>query len=146
MNVRNALFVGIGALVVSAASAEPAADAQCPVLPPSTGLSWSYTEGPDFGVCYARQRGKPAAGLIGVYLGFAPSFSPNGATFVQDGRMDGNSVHWYRKAAEGSGFKVGLETLHQLKSGTSHVWILANDKPRMDELRDVAERLSFKKN
>ena len=146
MNVRDTLVLGIGALVVSAASSQPAADARCPALPPSSGLSWSYSEGPDFGVCYARNPGNPAAGLIGVYLGFAPSFRPSGASIAQDGRMDGNTVHWYNKATAGSGFKVGLETLYELKSGTSHVWILANDRPRMDELRAVAEGLIFKKN
>jgi hypothetical protein len=68
---------------------------RCPTLPPDSGLEWSYRDGPDFYVCYARHSaGKAHA--FGIYLGFAPSFDPTTGTKAATGMIAGKEVIWYR--------------------------------------------------
>lgn len=144
MHTRCTLVAVLLALVALLARAEPSAESLCPVLPPKSGLTWSHSPGPDFGVCYAEKKSKPSAGLIGVYLGFHPNFAPNAATIEREGRMEGAVVHWHRKVPKNVEFTVGLETLHEVGHTTSHIWVVATDVQSLDTLRVVAEGLSFK--
>jgi hypothetical protein len=110
-------------------------------LPPESGLSWTFKRGPDFDVCYAEQKEGPWAGVIGVYLGFAPSFVPNEETFAREGRMDGVSIRWHRKTS--TAFKFGLEALRERGNEKDHIWVMANDEPKLDALRRIAENFTF---
>lgn len=83
--------------------------------------------------------------MIGVYLGFNPSFTPSAATFESQSRMEGVEIRWHRMVPDYAEFKVGLETLHQVGRLTSHIWVLADDAQTLAELRQVAEGLSFSK-
>lgn len=144
MNHRHMLLAGLWALSALTAHATPPADPRCPRLPPSSDLAWTYSKGPDFDVCYAQEPGRRASGIVGVYMGHAPNFAPSPEAFVQQGRMEGSPVRWQRMAPEGGAFKLGLETLHEFGHDVSHVWVMANDARRLDELRAVAEGMSFK--
>ena len=144
MNTSNAIAAVVLAVASLTAGAATDADSLCPKLPPNSGLTWSYSQGPDFGVCYAEKKGVPSTGLIGVYLGFHPSFTPTAATFAGQGRIEGAVVRWHHKVPEGDEFKVGLEALHELGRETSHIWLLASDAPKLEALRVLAEGLSFR--
>ncbi|WP_154667422.1 hypothetical protein [Niveispirillum irakense] len=161
-------LLGVAALIAMAwgttAYAAVEADAICPVLPSESGLSWSLKRGPDFYVCYAEDKGTISPGLIGVYLGLAPSFVANNEAFVGEGLMDGMPVRWQRKPVDG--YKFGLESLRgQMileapleQSDNSaiepppppppqdigHIWVLSNDELTLESLRAVAEKLRFK--
>jgi len=144
MNMR-AGTIAIGLVVAAlSARAESNGDSPCPSLPATSGLTWTYSRGPDFGVCYAEKKGLPSAGLIGVYLGFHPSFTPTAATFVREGQLEGSVIRWHSKVPTDAEFQLGIETLHDLGRLTSHVWVMANDVQSLDALRIVAEGMSFK--
>src|SRR5690606_24691961 len=49
---RMKLLVALVLLLQASASYSQPAE-HCPVLPPDSGMTWSYQQGPDFGVCYA---------------------------------------------------------------------------------------------
>jgi hypothetical protein len=141
MNFLNIAVAGIVTFIAAAASAAPNAESQCPKLPAKSALKWTYSQGPDFDVCYA----KHTAGLIGVYLGFHPNFHPTAETFVRESQMDGSVIRWHRKTPKTLEFKVGLETLYELGPDQGHIWVLASDAENLDVLRLVAEGLSFKR-
>ena len=144
MDHRRMLLAGLGALSALTAHAKPPAEPPCPTLPSSSGLKWTYSKGPDFDVCHAQIPGKPASGVVGVYMGHAPNFAPSTEGFVQQGRMEGSPVRWQRMTPGGGTFKLGLETLHEFGHDIGHVWVMANDAHRLDELRAFAEGMSFK--
>src|SRR3546814_14285420 len=54
-------------LQASASYSQPAE--HCPVLPADSGMTWSYKQGPDFGVCYAVDS-SPGKDAFGIYLGY----------------------------------------------------------------------------
>ena len=135
------LFILMLACSSMAPAAENSADQRCPKLPATSGFVWQYSRGPDFDVCHAEN--KDAAQLIGVYLGFAPSFHADPKLLLRDGRIGTDVVHWYRKQSKDGGFNVGAETLLQSGKLTSHVWLLARDEASLDKLLKVAESLSF---
>src|SRR3546814_1588340 len=73
-------------LQASASYSQPAE--HCPVLPADSGMTWSYKQGPDFGVCYAvdSSTGKDA---FGIYLGYAPKFDPSHGNAIGAGNVGG---------------------------------------------------------
>src|SRR3546814_11239245 len=83
-------------LQASASYSQPAE--HCPVLPADSGMTWSYKQGPDFGVCYAvdSSTGKDA---FGIYLGYAPKFDPSHGNAIGAGHLGGRKVQWYERSS-----------------------------------------------
>lgn len=115
----------------------------CPALPANSGLAWQLSKGPDFSVCYAVPVKQPAGGVIGVYLGFHPSFKPEEATALRPGIIGGEPITWYVKQPGSSTFAVGAEAIHQLKPHVAHIWVLAPSQPELVKLIQTAEQLRF---
>ena len=145
MRLPAVLVVSLLAVVSLGAAAESEADRWCPTLPADSEMVWTYSRGPDFGVCYTERKEGGAHGLIGVYLGFHPNFTPSEATFLRDGSIDREKVEWHRKRPESSEFIVGVETLHNLNSQLAHVWVLASDQQLLQKLVATSERITFRK-
>src|SRR3546814_1321592 len=63
-----------------------------------SGMTWSYKQGPDFGVCYAvdSSTGKDA---FGIYLGYAPKFDPSHGNAIGAGNVGGRKVKWYERSS-----------------------------------------------
>jgi len=141
MRKKCLIFSVLLACSIAAPAAENPADQRCPKLPETSGFVWQYSRGPDFDVCYAEN--KDAAQLIGVYLGFAPSFQADPKLLLRDGKIGADVVHWYKKQPKDGGFNAGAETLLQSGKLTSHVWLLAKDEASLDRLLKLAESLSF---
>jgi len=135
------IFTALLACGVAGAAAENPADQRCPKLPAASGFVWQYSRGPDFDVCYAEN--KDAAQLVGVYLGFAPSFHADPKLLLRDGKIGADAVHWYRKQPKDGGFGAGAETLLESGNSKRHVWLLARDATSLDSLLKTAESLSF---
>lgn len=141
MRRNRLLLTALFACSVAAHAAENTADQRCPKLPAASGFVWQYSRGPDFDVCHAEN--KDAAQLIGVYLGFAPSFHADPKLLLRDGKIGAEVVHWYKKQPKDGGFNAGAETLLQSGKLTSHIWLLAKDEASLDSLLKLAESLSF---
>src|SRR3546814_20325840 len=76
-------------LQASASYSQPAE--HCPVLPADSGMTWSYKQGPDFGVCYAvdSSTGKDE---FGIYLVYAPKFDSSHGKAIGAGNVGGRKV------------------------------------------------------
>ena len=130
-------------LQASAATSQP--PELCPTLPDGSGLSWSYQQGPDFGVCYAvdSATNKDA---FGIYLGFAPSFHPGSAKAIQSGNVGGHKVSWYQRAPSSDPSDYSRETLVKLdrQGSVAHVWVTANSEQQLAARLAVLKRMQFK--
>jgi hypothetical protein len=127
-----------------AAHADLAADS-CPVLPPNSGLTWSYQGGDDFGICYASVAGS-AATVIGVYFGNAPAFDPARATVVGPGNVGGRQVVWYRHDSAAAGDAFGLQTLVAVNARyVAHVWVTADSQAQLDQRLSILRLIAFKR-
>ncbi|MFZ2236925.1 MAG: hypothetical protein WAV67_11185 [Dokdonella sp.] len=115
-------------------------------MPPNSGLEWSYHEGPDFDVCYASFVGGGAR-AFGVYLGNFPSFSPEHATVVGNGKIAGRKVKWYRQETADDSSSLARQTLLTLdeKSGyVAHIWVTADTEQQLKDRLAILERITFK--
>ena len=145
---KQILFVLLLAVSLPA-SALTAAD-RCPMLPENSGFIWRYSQGPDFDVCYAEKQGVPATAklppqMIGVYIGYAPSFHPDPSQLKQDGRIGNSTVHWYRKPSEDASYRIGVETLYDIHPLTAHIWAQAQDERSLAQLLAVIAKMDFGK-
>jgi hypothetical protein len=129
-------------LQASAASAQPADN--CPSLPPNSGVSWHFQQGPDLGVCYAVDL-VTKKDVFGVYLGFAPDFRPDPAKLAAKGVIGGHSVDWYRRDPSKEPSKFSRETLVKLdpQGSVAHVWVTANSEQQLVGRLAVLSHLDF---
>ena len=126
-----------------AAHADLAADS-CPVLPPHSGLTWTYQGGDDFGVCYATAPGSTAT-VIGVYFGNAPAFDPARATAVGPGNVGGREIVWYRHDSAAGGDAFGLQTLVAVNARyVAHVWVTADSQAQLQQRLSILRLVGFK--
>jgi hypothetical protein len=139
------LAVLLPALGASAQPVEP-----CPTLPSDSGLEWSYYEGPDFDVCYARHSASRAQ-AFGIYLGNHPSFDPAKGTKVATGSVAGRDIVWYRgfgnsdeSQSPGLQTVVTLGSQHKPYASVAHVWVPADEEPRLRLYLEVLKRIDFK--
>jgi hypothetical protein len=140
-----ALPVLLPAVAASARSVE-----RCPTLPPDSGLEWSYREGPDFDVCYARHSaGK--ADAFGIYLGFHPSFDPTKGH--EGGEMvAGKEVVWHRGFGNCGQSQspvwqtvLALGPRHEPYAPVAHSWVDASEELRLRLYLTILECIVFKK-
>lgn len=68
------------------------AEIPCPKLLTVNDVTWDYTQGPDFDVCYAKQGSR---GLFGVYLGNHPNFPSKPLKPIAQSTIDGQKVNWF---------------------------------------------------
>ena len=130
-------------LQASPAPSQPAD--HCPTLPAGSGVSWTYQQGPDFGVCYAVDSATKKD-AFGVYLGFAPSFHPESAKAIQAGNVGGRKITWYQRAPSSDPSAYSRETLVELdrQGSVAHVWVTASSKQQLAQRLSVLRRLQFK--
>ena len=137
------LAIALAILIQAASGVAQAAD-NCPSLPPEAGMTWTYQQGPDFGVCYAVDAATHKD-AFGLYLGFAPSFHPDPAKPFTEGVVGGHPVKWYRHAQGSDSAKLSQEALVNLDRGAiAHVWVVAASEQEMAQRLSVLSRLQFK--
>jgi hypothetical protein len=136
----------IAALVIllqaSTGSSQP--EDQCPTLPTDSTMTWTYQQGPDFGVCYAVDSATKK-NAFGVYLGFAPSFHPESAKMIGRGNVGGHKVKWYGSNPSSDPSEFSRETLVRLdrQGSVAHVWITAESEQQLAQRLAVLSRLHF---
>lgn len=136
------LVVFAAAMAFSASAAARSIEV-CPELPGYSNLAWSYQEGPDFDVCYAREPGSEAT-AFGAYLGNHPSFHSDGAVRSGKGRVAGRRVAWYHLDATEGEQPWGRQTLLMLdrKNGyVAHIWVMADTEQQLQDRLSVLERM-----
>ena len=134
----------LAALLMNApALAERGAEV-CPLLPPGSGLTWTYADGADFGVCYASAPGSKAT-VFGIYLGNAPSFDPARATRVAAGHIAGKEVIWYRRDSYSGIAPLARQTVIAITNRyIAHIWVNADTEAQLQERLSILERIAFK--
>ena len=134
----------LAALLMNApALAERGAEV-CPLLPPDSGLTWTYADGPDFGVCYASAPGSNAT-VFGIYLGNAPSFDPARATRMAAGHVAGKEVIWYRRDSYSGIAPLARQTVIAINNRyIAHIWVNADTEAQLQERLSILERIAFK--
>jgi hypothetical protein len=131
-------------LMIAPALADRAAEI-CPLLPPGSGLTWTYAEGSDFAVCYAAAPGSKAT-VLGVYLGNEPNFDPTRATRVATGYVAGKEVIWYRKDSAAEEETLARQTVIALNGRyIAHVWVNAATEAQLRERLAILEHLAFRR-
>ncbi len=131
-------------LLGSAAVHADQAAVSCPVLPPDSGLTWTYHGGDDFGVCYAQGAGSPAT-IVGIYFGNAPTFDPARATAVLAGSVGGHEVTWYRHDSAEGGDAFGLQTLvYVSRRYVAHVWVVADSEAQLQQRLAILKLIRFR--
>lgn len=118
----------------------------CPTLPVDSGLEWTYSEGADFDVCRASATGSEEQ-LFGIYLGNQPSFQPERAERIGNGKVAGQGVIWYRQDLEGGNSAFSRQTLLTLdcKWGyVAHIWVSADTEQQLIDRLSFLERIAFK--
>ena len=118
----------------------------CPTLPENSGLTWTYQQGPDFGVCYAALQGSSSS-VFGIYLGNYPSFHPERATALDKGNVGGKQVIWYRQDQTDDNSPFARQTLLMLdgQSGfVAHIWVTADTDKQLKDRLAILERITFK--
>ncbi len=140
------LVVLVLLLQASASYSQPVE--HCPVLPADSEMTWSYQQGPDFGVCYAvdSSTGKDA---FGIYLGYAPKFDPSQGKAIGDGNVGGRKVKWYERSSfyiHSNPAEFSQETVIELDRNGSlaHVWVVATSPQQLTQRLAVLSRLQFR--
>lgn len=137
-------LLAVLAILLQAATSSPDPASQCPTLPPQSGLTWTYQEGPDFGVCYAIES-VTRKDALGVYLGFAPSFRPDPYKPHIAGVVGGYPVQWYRRDPNSGASEFSRETLVNLDQGAiAHVWFTASSESELAKRLAILTKLQFK--
>ena len=114
----------------------------CPTLPPNSNLEWQYHEGPDFDLCYAHELGSTDT-AVGIYLGYAPSFSPKKENEIGAGRIAGHEVTWYQMKDSPLG-REALVTLSSPSAEVAHIWVLASSQQELRARLSILEHIAFK--
>lgn len=134
-------------LLTSAASAQQ--DPRCPTLPEGTDLVWSYSEGPDFEVCYAMTADSSAT-AFGFYFGRWPSFDPDEGVPVGDGTLAGQAVVWYQRlTGEDDEVRPGelaqqtVLVLNPDNHFVAHVWVMGATPEELQARLGVLEAVSL---
>jgi len=142
--VKTNLAVAALILFISDAYAEPAD--HCPTLPSGATLHWEYSQGPDFGVCYALASGSKDT-AFGIYLGNFPSFNPEHATRVGSGIVGGRDVVWYRHGTGAAADRYSRDTivtLDEKRRYLAHIWVLAVSEQQLQERLSILGRIRFR--
>ena len=142
--MRSLWFSLILLIVVSDATAGSVDD--CPILPPNSGLEWTFTEGPDFDVCRASHPGSEDY-AFGIYLGNHPSLRSESAVSIENGRVAGRRVTWYRQESGDYSATLARQTLLTLdrKSGyVAHIWVSADSERNLQNTLSILQRIVFK--
>ena len=116
----------LAALLMNApALAERGAEV-CPLLPPDSGLTWTYADGPDFGVCYASAPG-------------------SNATRMAAGHVAGKEVIWYRRDSYSGIAPLARQTVIAINNHyIAHIWVNADTEAQLQERLSILERIAFK--
>jgi hypothetical protein len=115
----------------------------CPLLPPGSGLTWTYSDARNFGVCYASAAGSSAT-VFGVYIGTDPDFDPTRATPLTSGIVGGRKIIWYRKDSASGADSLGRQTLIAIKNGAViHIWVNANTEAELQHRLSILEHITF---
>ena len=137
-------------IAVAGASSVARGNDSCPTLPPGSGLEWEYRQGPDFGLCYARDA-RDQHQLFGLYLGFAPSFHASERADASEGTVGGYKVSWYKAQSDDPRHPLGREALFDvpgpnkdLPSMKIHVWVYAASDAELARGLDVLRHIEFK--
>jgi hypothetical protein len=139
-----ALSSAAALLLIAPALADRAAEI-CPLLPPDSGLTWSYAEGSDFAVCYASASGSKAT-VFGVYLGNEPNFDPTRATRVALGHVAGKDVIWYRKDSAAEDETFARQTVIALNGRyIAHLWVNASTEVQLRQRLAILEHIAFRR-
>ncbi|MBB1061412.1 hypothetical protein [Marilutibacter spongiae] len=131
--------LGLGAW--SQANAQTAAEG-CPILPASTGLTWEYSSAGDADFCRAlREDGSEA---FGMYISKKPGFEPKRSDREEEGRVDGQQIHWYRSELAGKPDIIARETLVKVgRDRTAHIWVQAESQDRLNQALQATQLLQF---
>ena len=101
-----------------------AAPSGCPSLPADAGLTWNARATGDSTLCLAQRADGSEA--FGVYISPKPSFEPARPDRAEQGRIDGQSLYWYRAEIAAQPGVEARETVVALPDGRSaHVWLQA---------------------
>ncbi|MGY0653037.1 hypothetical protein ACW7GZ_14500 [Luteimonas sp. A537] len=133
-------------LQVSVGPSDP--DDNCPVLLTDSGMTWTYHQTQDAGVCYAIEAASGEQ-AFGVYLGDAPRLDTSLAKAVGGGSVGGHSVTWYELSsgyvfAEPPNFSQ--ETLIEFDHAGryAHVWVTAASPVQFAQRLAALERIKFR--
>ena len=132
------------AFLLQASTGSPQPADHCPTLPADSAMTWTYQQGPDFGVCYAVDS-VTKKDAFGVYLGFAPSFNPESAKAIGRGNVGGHKVKWYARDPSSDPSEFSRETLVKLdrQGNVAHVWVAAKSEQQLAQRLGVLRRLHF---
>jgi hypothetical protein len=120
------------AFLLQASPSSPQPTDHCPILPADSALTWTYQQGPDFGVCYAVDSATKKD-AFGIYLGFAPSFHPESAKTIGRGNVGGHRIKWYARDPSNDPSEFSRETLVRLdrQGSVAHVWVTAESQQQL---------------
>lgn len=115
----------------------------CPSLPAGSGLAWERLEGPDFTFCKAVATGGGEP-VFSVMLGRESGFKPRRGDRVEEARVDGHAVHWYRGELSGASRVEVRETVVEIAPDrVAHISLRAADAESAANAMRQAEALSF---
>lgn len=132
-----------GALLSDAAHAQEASP--CPMISADTGLTWDARTTGDSQLCRAlRADGSEAFGL---YISPKPSFEPSRSDRAEEGRIDGQSLYWYRAELAAQPGVEARETVVALPDGRSaHIWLQAPNEEALGTTLQLVQGLRFNAN
>ena len=136
------------ALLLQASATYSQPDEHCPMLPADSGITWSYQQGPDFGVCYAVDS-STEKDAFGIYLGYSPKFDPSQGKVIGDGSVGGRKVKWYERSSfyiHSDPTEFSQETVIKLDRDCSfaHVWVVAASPQQLTRSLTVLSKLQFR--
>jgi len=140
------VFLTLSALLLAAPQAATRSVEVCPTLPADSNAQWTYSEGPDFDVCYAHEPSSDEI-VFGIYLGNHPSFHPKRADRIGKGRVGGIRVVWYKRDPDDTNAAFSRQTLLTLgpeMGYMAHLWVAADTEQHLHDRLSVLERIRFK--
>lgn len=133
-------------LVAACASTSAQQSAQCPLLPPDSGLQWEEQLHSDFIVCKANTT--DGRNVLNMMLTARdPDMTLSRALRAEKGAFGGESMHWYRLDMGGRDLP-GLEsrriTVVKLdKKRYAQIWIDAADISELASLQSLTQSLNL---
>ena len=115
----------------------------CPEIPADTGLTWSHRPSGDSDLCLAQRADGSEA--FGVYISPKPSFEPARPDRAEQGKIDGQSLYWYRAELAAQPGVEARETVVTLPDGRSaHIWLQAPNAQALAASLQLAQGMRFR--
>lgn len=129
-------------LLLAAGAAQAQSGADCPSLPPGSGVGWERLDGNGYTFCKAIRDSDGHQVLAVMITGEAP-FRPRRGDRAREAVIDGNQTWWYRAELSGGQMEV-RETLVELgRDHVAHLSVRAGSDDELELSMSLAEQLRF---